>query len=130
MMWDIGRLILANPLARRYGMYALAALLLVGAVTAWRIQTAALRAERDGALQKQGSLEQEAAQLRSSLELARLTVEAQHKAEQDRVAVQQTIEVTRNERSKRNTATLDKAENKSLADMPLTADMLDGLRDQ
>jgi hypothetical protein len=127
MMWAT---ILASPLARRYGTYAAIALILVGAVTAWRIQMAALRAERDGALQKLGSVEQEAAQLRSSLELAQMTVAAQQRAEQDRVTVQQTIEVTRNERSKRNIATLDKAENRSLADMPLTADMLDGLREQ
>jgi hypothetical protein len=127
MMWAT---ILASPLARRYGIYAAIALILVGAVTAWRIQTAALRAERDGALQKLGSVEQEASQLRSSLELAQMTVAAQQRAEQDRVTVQQTIEVKRNERSKRNIATLDKAENRSLADMPLTADMLDGLREQ
>lgn len=110
-------------------MLAAAALLLVGAVTAWRVQTGLLRSERDSALQKAGRVEQEAKQLRSSLELAQMTVAAQQKAEQDRVTVQQTIEVKRNDRAKRNTATLAAPGNKPLADMPLTADMLDGLRE-
>lgn len=129
-------MILANPLVRRYGTYAVIALLLVAAVIAWWAQTAALRSERDEAQEKVGkalekveSANKEAAQLRSSLELALITVEAQQKAEQDRVTVQQKIEVTKNERSKRNTATLARSENKAVADIVLPDDMLDGLRE-
>lgn len=119
-----------SPLARRYGIYALAALLLVCAAIAWRVQTAALRSERDNAIQRLGSVEREANQLRSSLELAHMTVAAQQKAEQDRVTVQQTIEVKRNERSKRNIAIIAKPENAAVADIVLPDDMLDGLRNE
>jgi hypothetical protein len=125
MIWTY---LVTNPLVRKFGIYALIALILVASVATWKIQVAALRAERDAANQKIGTLETESKQLRSALEMAKLQQEAATKAQENRVIEQGQIEVKKHESTKQNAIILQKPDNKPLADTRLTDDMLGILR--
>lgn len=122
--------LLTNPLVRKFGIYALIALVLAASVVTWKIQVTALRAERDTAIKKAGALETESKQLRYALEMAKLQQEAADKAESARVEEQKRIEAKKDEHTKQNVIILSRPDNKPLADTRLTDDMLGILRDK
>lgn len=125
MIW-----LLTNPLVRKFGIYALIALILAASVATWKMQVTALRAERDTANQRIGTLETESKQLRSALEMAKLQQEAADKAHANRVIEQTKIEAGKRESTKQNIIILQRPDNKPLADTRLTDDMLGLLRDK
>jgi hypothetical protein len=120
--------LLTNPLVRKFGIYALVALILVASVAAWKIQVTALEAERDTANQKIGTLETESKQLRSALEMEKLQLESANSAQAKRVEEQTKIEAVKHESTKQNIIIMQKPDNKPLADTRLTDDMLGILR--
>jgi len=127
MLWTA---LLTNPLVRKFGIYAIIALILAASVASWKIQVTALKAERDTANQKIGALETESNQLRSALEMAKLQQEAANKAQANRVIEQTKIEAVKHESTKQNIIILSKPDNKPLADTRLTDDMLNIMRDK
>jgi hypothetical protein len=120
--------LLTNPLARKFGIYAIIALILAASVITWNIQVTALRAERDSADQKIGTLETESKQLRSALEMARLQSESANAAQAKRVEDQTKIEAGKRANTKQNIIIMQQPNNKPLADTRLTNDMLGILR--
>jgi len=122
--------LLTNPLVRKYGIYAIIALILAASVATWKMQVTALRAERDTANQKIGTLETESKQLRSALEMAKLQQEAADRAATNRVIEQTKIEAVKRESTKQNIIIMQRPDNKPLADTLLTDDMLGLLRDK
>lgn len=114
----------------KFGIYAIIVLVLAISVLAWIAQVASLRAERDTANQKIGTLETESKQLRSALEMAKIQQDAANAAQANRIVEQTKIEAGKRESTKQNIIILQRPDNKPLADTRLTDDMLGLLRDK
>lgn len=119
MMWAA---LLSSPLARKFGIYALVALLLVGAVLTWKVQVTTLRAQRDTA-------QTEAAQLRTTLATLQAQQAAANAAQAARAIEQTKIEVKRDDRAKRNTFLLGKPQTKPWGDTVVPDNLIDGMLD-
>lgn len=115
-------------LALRFGMPAVAVLLVVFMAWGWLMHATALQSKLDAAQEKALQAQQMAREYQSSLDLLKTQLEAAQAAEQARVEAQREIEGARNARRERNTAIVVK--HAEVADIVLPDDILDGLRDK